>query len=118
MVEVEAQRNAISSEIVQQIEELDEPEICKKQRQKILSKIGPFAYKAWFINVSMELDKESKKFKCHGSRFVVDCVSTRYRDLLELESENPTPAEKVVEVGPLPDFQAIRRENFSKSCHG
>jgi hypothetical protein len=106
MTEVAAQQNAMKGELRQQIETLEEAEICKRQRLKILSEIGPSAYRAWFVNVSMELDEE-QKFRFHGSRFVVDCINTRYRDLLELDAENTERTEKIVEMGPLPDSQAL-----------
>jgi hypothetical protein len=104
VTEVATQQNALNAELMRQIDELDEPDVCKKRRLKILGKIGSFAYKAWFTNVSMELD--DKKFRCNGSRFVVDCIKTRYSNLLELESENPAPTEKIV------DFQALRMKNL------
>jgi hypothetical protein len=104
MAEVAAQQNALNAELMRQIETLDEAEICKKQRLKILSKIGPFAYRAWFVNVSMELD-DYKKFRFHGSRFVVDCIKNRYSELIEPESERPTQTENIV------NFQALRRQN-------
>jgi hypothetical protein len=104
MAEVAAQQTALNAELMQQIETLDEAEICKKQRLKILSKIGPFAYRAWFARVSMELD-DYKKFRFHGSRFVVDCIKNRYSELIELDTEASDHTEKIV------DFQALRRQS-------
>ncbi|MDR0553014.1 MAG: hypothetical protein LBG13_02885, partial [Holosporales bacterium] len=92
--ESKAQTQATAQEIAEQIKNLDECEICKAQRLKILDRIGPCAYLSWFGKVSMKVvDIEIKCFDGGdgaASQFVLDRIAIHYRDLLRLDSE-PNP---------------------------
>jgi hypothetical protein len=59
----------------------------------------------------MELD-DYKKFRFHGSRFVVDCIKNRYSELIELDAEAPEHTEKIV------DFQVVKQKISPKARSG
>lgn len=83
--DLQERQQRLTLELNEQIELLNEHKICKKQRKKILDKIGPFAYHSWFSKISMEFcDNE---IKCLGSRLNLDRIAIHYNDLLRLDAD-------------------------------
>jgi hypothetical protein len=73
----------------EEIGEIDEDDVCRKLRLRILRKIGRGCYRSWFSKVSMEsidTGNGSYEIKYTGPRFNVDRITTHYREFLFVKS--------------------------------
>ena len=61
---------------------LDEPEVCKNTRLRILKTLGPLVYKSWFKDIQME--PREGRITCHGPQFKCDRIAFHYSEFLKI----------------------------------